>query len=76
MYLSNQLSMRQEEAKNIVQECLETAYDSIKFDRLIANIITGDYNQFEKVVGESYVRHAFKDFITSYVIRGSYVDPE
>ena len=68
--------MKRGEARNIVQECLEFGYDSEKFDRLIANIFTGPYNFFEKIIGESYVRLAFRDFISSYVIRGTYEDPE
>ena len=39
-------------------------------------MLTGPYVTMERTVGESYIRHAFKDSIASYVIRGSYEDPE
>lgn len=66
--------MKHEEAKKIIQDCLENIYDSINFDRLIANILTTPYKIINSVVWEAYVREAFRESVSSYVVRGIYED--
>ncbi len=66
--------MKQDEAKRIIQDCLENTYNSINFDRLIANILTTPYQIINNKVWEAYVREAFRDSISSYVVKGIYED--
>ena len=42
--------MKHEEAKKIIQDCLENTYDANNFDRLIANILTTPYKIINNIV--------------------------
>gem|GEM_PF-3580732 len=42
--------MKHDEAKKLIQDCLENTYDSTHFDRLIANILTTPYKKINSVV--------------------------
>jgi hypothetical protein len=66
--------MKHEEAKKIIQDCLENTYDANNFDRLIANILTTPYKIINNIVWEAYVREAFRESISSYIVRGMYED--
>lgn len=66
--------MKREEATVIIKNCLEAEYDTGKYEKLIANILTTQYVKMNRVVWEAYIREAFRDSIGSYTILGNYED--
>ena len=68
--------MKREEAKNIIQDCLEEGYDTGKYEKLIANILTIPYKKMSHKLEGNSIREAFRDSINSYTILGIYEDVE
>ena len=66
--------MKREEATVIIKNCLEAEYETGKYEKLIANILTTQYQKINSVKPNERVRHAFQDSIDSYTVLGSYKD--
>lgn len=68
--------MNKAEAILILEEAFNGSYSAESFTRFITNLFKGEYTPLDKRRDGQYVREAFRAFVQSYRIIGTYKDAE
>ena len=68
--------MNKSEAITLVQGAFDNDYVAQSFERFISNLFKGEYTPLDKRRSGEYVREAFRSFVQSYRILGTYRDAD